>query len=108
MVYFGRWSTWEVRISLQWIVWDSNKAIDIREWPICGSGRLVEFYCTKCSSNKPKAWHRKKVMTGQVEMARPCFIAGNGICYGAALPIRLRLRHHWRSVLQGSLRQCDV
>ena len=29
------------------IVWDTNKAIDIWEWSICGGGELETFYCTK-------------------------------------------------------------
>ena len=28
------------------IIWDPNKAIDIREWAICGGGWLERFYCS--------------------------------------------------------------
>ena len=27
------------------IIWDTNKAIDVGEWPICGGGQLERFYC---------------------------------------------------------------
>ena len=34
-----------VRLCLQWISWDPNKAIDIEGWSICGCGRIERFYC---------------------------------------------------------------
>ena len=45
MVHLGRWSVQGVRILLQWIIWESNKAIDIGELSICGGGGLERFYC---------------------------------------------------------------
>ena len=35
-----------MRISVRAIVWDRNKAIDIRGWAICGCDRLERFHCT--------------------------------------------------------------
>ena len=43
MVHLGRWSLYEVKISLWVVIWDPNKATDIGEWWICGRGRLERF-----------------------------------------------------------------
>ena len=46
MVDIGRWSLQWVRICLQWIGWDQNKATNIGERWICRGGPLERLYCT--------------------------------------------------------------
>ena len=44
LVHLGRSEVLGVGMCLQWIDWDPNKAIDIREGSICRGGRLEIFY----------------------------------------------------------------